>query len=136
VVPLSILRRTTAPERRFRVKDESGAYGTLVMITTDGMGQAETPLKHRLVRTYLQLLLEGGPLPGAVCFYADGVKLAAEGSHVLDLLASLESRGVHLILCQTCLNYHGLAERVRVGVVGGMTDILGAQTKADKVITL
>ena len=57
--------------------------------------------------------------PGAICFYADGVKLAVEGSPVLEQLVELETRGCHLILCQTCLNHFGLIEKVKVGIVGG-----------------
>lgn len=44
--------------------------------------------------------------------------------------------GVRLISCVTCLKYYGLAERVRVGVVGGMHDILEVQRRAQKVITI
>jgi hypothetical protein len=44
--------------------------------------------------------------------------------------------GVRLIICSTCLNYFGLTEKVRVGIVGWMPDILEAQTRAGKVITL
>jgi hypothetical protein len=64
------------------------------------------------------------------------VRLVVEGSPVLDTLKSLESRGVRLVLCSTCLNYYNLLDQVRVGVVGGMTDILEAQIRAGKVITI
>ena len=55
---------------------------------------------------------------------------------MLEALQSLEARGVRLILCGTCLNWFGLTDRLRVGIVGGMTDIIEAQRLADKVITL
>lgn len=110
--------------------------GTAILVTRDGMGSSDIELQHRLITTYLQLLLDNGLLPGAVCFYTDGVRLVTEGSPVLDLLARLEERGVRLIVCQTCLNHLGLADRLRVGVVGGMGDIVAAQAKAAKVITI
>ncbi len=109
---------------------------TLILITADGMGHAEPPLRHKLIRNYLGLLDENAMLPGAIAFYADGVRLVVEGSPVLDVLKSLEAKGVRLIICKTCLDSFGLADKVRVGIVGGMTDILAAQWKADKVITL
>jgi len=109
---------------------------TVVLITRNGMGSGETELQQRLVVTYLKLLLENGTLPGAICFYTDGVRLVVEGSPALEPLRQLEERGVHLIVCQTCVNYYSLADRVQVGVVGGMGDILAAQAKAAKVITL
>ena len=109
---------------------------TVVLITRNGMGSGETELQQRLVVTYLKLLLENGTLPGAICFYTDGVRLVVQGSPALEPLRQLEERGVHLIVCQTCVNYYSLADRVQVGVVGGMGDILAAQAKAAKVITL
>ena len=59
-----------------------------------------------------------------------------EGSPVLDNLRALEEQGVRLVLCKTCLEAFGLLDRVRVGVIGGMPDILTAQWKAGKVIAL
>jgi len=55
---------------------------------------------------------------------------------VLDILQSMETQGVRLIICKTCLDHYGLLDKVRVGIVGGMGDIVAAQWLADKVITL
>jgi selenium metabolism protein YedF len=108
----------------------------LVLITNDGMGKGDQALQHKLVKTYLRLLDESDTLPAAICFFTDGVKLVVEGSPVIDELKALEAKGVHLVLCNTCLNHYGLADQVQVGVVGGMTDIIEAQWRADKVITI
>lgn len=109
---------------------------TVILVTRYGMGEAEPELQQKLIQTYFKLLDENNLLPAVLCFYGEGVRLCAEGSPVLDSLKSLESKGVRLILCNTCLNYYGLVESVRVGIVGGMPDIIEAQRKADKVITL
>jgi hypothetical protein len=109
---------------------------TLILVNRDGMGSAEGPLRRKLLRVYLTMLLENELFPGAICFYADGVKMVVQGSPVLDLLRDLEAKGVHLIACTTCLQYFDLADKVEVGVVGGMHDILLAQWKASKVVTL
>jgi intracellular sulfur oxidation DsrE/DsrF family protein len=100
------------------------------------MGKAEPELSHKLIGTYLQLLSDHQIHPAAICFYTEGVKLVTEGSPVIDILKALENQGVRLIACQTCLSYFGLLELLRVGIVGGMTDILDAQLKAQKVITI
>ena len=89
-----------------------------------------------MINTYFRLLNENDILPAVICFYADGVKLVVNGSPVLDTLKSLEEKGVRLVLCNTCLNFYGLAEKVQVGVVGGMGDIIEAQVKASKVVTI
>jgi intracellular sulfur oxidation DsrE/DsrF family protein len=108
----------------------------VLLITNDGMGKANVELQHKLLGTYLRLLDENDMLPGAICFYTDGVKLVVEGSPVIEQLKSLEAKGVRLIICNTCLNYFGLADQVQVGIVGGMTDIIEAQWRASKVVTL
>ena len=109
---------------------------TVILITRNGMGDAEPALQIKLMTTYFKLLDESNVLPAVICFYANGVHLVVEGSPVLDSLKSLESKGVHLVLCSTCLNYYNLSDKVQVGIVGGMTDIIEAQRRAGKVITL
>ena len=119
------------------MSNETTFSETVILITREGMGSAEVALQQKLLDTYLRLLLENKTLPAAICFYTEGVKLVVEGSPlVLNQLKELEQRGVRLIICSTCLNYFGLTEKVRVGIVGGMPDILDAQSKAGKVISL
>ena len=93
-------------------------------------------MRHKLLRVYLTMLQENGFYPGAICFYAGGVKMVVHGSPVLDLLHALDAKGVRLIICSTCLQYFGLNDKVAVGIVGGMNDIVLAQWMAGKVITL
>ena len=109
---------------------------TVLLFTRAGLGHAPQDLQETLVRKFLGLLLEGGQLPAKLLFYTDGVRLACEGSPVLDLLSKLEAGGVELVLCKTCLDYFGLTGSVRIGVVGGMGDIIEAMHKAQKVISL
>lgn len=109
---------------------------TVIIINHDGMGSATAPLQHQLLKTYLSMLLENGMVPMAICFYTEGVKMVVEGTPVLKELQALAQKGVHLIVCNTCLNYYDLADRRVVGIVGGMADILEAQWQAEKVITL
>jgi len=110
---------------------------TVILVTRYGMGHsqlADLPLK--LIEKYFNLLLQGNELPKAICFYTDGVKLTVAGSPVLEALKELERKGVRLIICSTCLEAMDLTKSVQVGIVGGMPDIIEAQVKADKVITI
>jgi intracellular sulfur oxidation DsrE/DsrF family protein len=116
--------------------DREGSKSVLIQVTQDGMGAADAELQHTLLRKYLLLLQENRTLPGAICFYTSGVKMVTEGSPVLDVLESLAAQGVQLIVCKTCLDHFGLLKKVRVGIVGGMGDIIAAQWLADKVISL
>ena len=109
---------------------------TIILVNSNGMGKAAPELRQKLLLTYLTLLDENNQLPNAICFYTEGVHLVAEGSPALNVLGSLESKGVRLIVCSTCLNYFNLMDRIKAGIPGGMADIVEAQFKAKKVITL
>jgi selenium metabolism protein YedF len=122
--------------RNITTQQRNKMKNTIILITNNGMGNADEQLQHTLLTKYLELLLHNDNLPAAICFYTAGVKLVCEGSPVIEQLHSLEQKGVRLIVCSTCLNYYGLNEKVKVGIVGGLGDIIEAQTKADKVITL
>ena len=112
------------------------ANDTVIMAACNGMGKGPEELQLMLIGKYLQLMLQGEDFPAAICFYTEGVKLVIEGSPVLKQLLALEKKGVRLIICSTCLDYFGLTEKVSIGIVGGMSDILDAQLRAGKVIAL
>lgn len=109
---------------------------TTLLITRKGMGETDNELQIKLIQTYFRLIDEADTLPAVICFYAEGIHLVVEESPVLESLQSLESKGVRLIICNTCLNFYGLIDKVAVGITGGMTDIIEAQRRAAKVITL
>jgi intracellular sulfur oxidation DsrE/DsrF family protein len=109
---------------------------SVILITSNGMGRGPEDLQLTLVGKYLSLLLQNGSLPAVICFYTDGVKLVVENSPVLEQLHALEKAGVRLVVCSTCLNFYHLTEKVKAGIVGSMADILEAQVRAEKVITL
>ena len=109
---------------------------TIILITNNGMGKAEPALQQKLIAKYFELLMQNTSLPAAICFYTEGVKLTVAGSPVLEQLKALEIKGVRLIICSTCLDFYNLNGQTQVGIVGGMSDIIEAQTKAAKVITL
>ncbi len=109
---------------------------TVILVTHDGMGSATAPLQHRLLKTYLTMLLENEMTPAAICFYGEGIQMVLDSSPVLDELRTLEQKGVELVACTTCLTYYGFLDRRAVGIQGSMADIVEAQWRAEKVITL
>jgi hypothetical protein len=109
---------------------------TVIIVNNNGMGKADEKLQQTLFGKYIELIQQNGELPAAFCFYADGVKLVCEGSPVIEKLRGLESKNVRLIVCSTCLDYFDLQGKIQTGIVGGMGDIIEAQFRAEKVITL
>lgn len=109
---------------------------TTVIVNKYGMGEAPQELGLTLVTNYFNILSEEQNLPSFICFYAEGARLCLEGSPVIDALRILESRGVKILICKTCLSYYQALDKVAAGTVGTMLDIMGAQMNCDKVIVL
>ena len=109
---------------------------TVILVTRNGMGEADPELQTTLMQTYLRTLNESPDKPAEICFYAEGVHLVVEGSPVVHLLKLLADKGVRMTVCSTCLNFYGLMDQVAVGNKGSMVDIVNAQMRADKAITL
>jgi len=108
----------------------------VILFTRNGLGDGPADLQLSLVSKFLYLTLDSDHLPAKILFYTDGVRLACEGSPVLDLLAKYEALGVELVLCKTCLDAFHLSGQVRAGIIGGMPDIIEVLQAAPKVLSL
>ena len=85
----------------------------------------------------LYTLAQSDNPPAYVLFMNDGVKLpAGDEQQVIESIQALLDKGTTVLVCGTCLNYYGLSERLKIGTVSNMYDILSAMQRADKVITL
>jgi selenium metabolism protein YedF len=106
----------------------------VVQITAATMGSGDDELGALLLRSFLKTQGELERKPDAILFYNDGVKLCCEGSTLLDDLRGLESAGVEIIACGTCLNFFELAGELRVGRVTDMLEIAGRLAEADSIV--
>ncbi len=109
---------------------------TLIQVNQIGMGQGNDELGLKLIGNYFKILVEDKHLPRFIVFYNSGVKLICQGSPAIEVLKKIESMGVQLLACKTCLDFYQLTDKLEVGVAGTMHDIVSLQANADKVITL
>ena len=110
--------------------------GTVILFTRNGLGDAPGELQRVLAANFLGMLAQGNDPPAKLLFYGEGVKLACTDSPVLEPLRRMSTLGTELILCRTCLDYFGLADKVAAGTVKGMPDILAALREAAKVVSV
>ena len=111
--------------------------GYAVFVGKDVVGAGDRELGYNLMKMALYTLAQGDSVPAYVLFMNDGVKLpAGEEQQVIDSLMTLIEKGAKVLVCGTCLNFYGIADRLKVGTVSNMYDIMSAMQRADKVITL
>ena len=111
--------------------------GYAVFVGKDVVGAGDRELGYNLMKIALYTLAQSDSVPAHVLFMNDGVKLpAGEEQQVIDSLMTLIEKGSIVLVCGTCLNYYGIADRLKAGTVSNMYDIMSAMQRADKVITL
>ena len=106
----------------------------LVAVETETMGRGSDELGRTLMKGFLFAVGQLPQLPKTILFYNGGAHLTVEGSPVLEDLKKLEAQGVEILTCGTCLNFYGLTDRLAVGGVTNMYDIVERLASAGKVI--
>jgi selenium metabolism protein YedF len=113
---------------------DAGQGPTVVVLSSDKMGEGDEKLGHILIKGFIYALTELEMLPEAVLMYNNGVKLAVEGSETLADLKLMETQGVEILSCGTCLNHYQLTEKLGVGSITNMYTIVDKLSQAGKVI--
>ncbi|MFR5601710.1 MAG: sulfurtransferase-like selenium metabolism protein YedF [Lachnospiraceae bacterium] len=107
---------------------------TVVVLKSGQMGEGDPVLGALLMKGFVYALTQLETLPGTILLYNGGAKLSVEGSDSLEDLKLLESQGVEILTCGTCLNHYGLSEKLAVGNVTNMYEIAEKMTQADKLV--
>ncbi len=113
-----------------------GSHEYSIFITSSVVGDGDEKLGSILMKAFLNTVGDSQPLPTNVIFMNDGVKLACEGSEVLDSIAALVEKGVDIYVCGTCLNYYDIVDQVKFGTVSNMFEIVNLLLDAPKVIKI
>lgn len=107
---------------------------SIVVVSSATMGTGNDELGKALMKGFLYALSQLEQLPKKILFYNGGVTLTTEGSESLEDLKTMEGQGVEILSCGTCLNYYNLADKLKVGEVTNMYNIVEAMAEAGKII--
>ena len=115
----------------------TGGCGYSVFVGKDFVGDGDLELGRNLMKMALYTLSEAGDPPTSLLFMNAGVKLVAPGEEqVIEAVKKLEEQGTEVLVCGTCLNFFGIADKLSVGEVSNMYDILERMRESAKTITL
>lgn len=107
-----------------------------VFVGKEWIGDGDHELGKNLMRMYFFTLTESKELPSSILFMNGGVKLPTEDEQVIEHLMKLKDKGVEILVCGTCLNFYGIADKLKIGTVSNMYDISEKMLESHKVITL
>lgn len=108
--------------------------GLTAVISSEAMGQGDDRLGKILMKSFLFALTQQDTLPETVLLYNGGAFLSCEGSESLEDLKKLEELGVEILTCGTCLDFYGLKEKLAVGGISNMYEIVEKQCRAHTIL--
>jgi selenium metabolism protein YedF len=97
----------------------------IVVIDSNSMGYGSEDLGKILIKGFINTLDQLENLPLEIICYNSGVTLAVKGSDTSQSLKILESQGVKITLCGTCVDFYGIKESIEVGTISNMLYIAG-----------
>ena len=113
---------------------DSRRKGMLVVLSANVMGTGDAKLGTSLMKAFVFALTKQDQLPDTILCYNTGAYLTCEGADTLEDLKLLESEGVTILTCGTCLDFYGLKEKLAVGGVTNMYDIVERMENAAQII--
>lgn len=107
----------------------------VVYVATRFMGRGDDELGAKLMRGFLQTLIDCNPLPWRMVFINSGVYLTTVDDPAVQAVSLLEDKGVEVLSCGTCLQHFGLEGDLKVGKATNMFEVIETLNSATKVIS-
>ena len=108
----------------------------VILIGKDKLGDGSDTLGTALMKSYIYALSESDKIPTHLLFLNGGVKLTIEDSEVLESLRVLQDKGVEILSCGTCLDFYGIKEKLAIGEITNMYNIVEVMNSSKNSINL
>jgi len=108
-------------------KQEKTGKDILMIIGTDTLGKEEE-IGRILMKGFFETL------PDMIFFLNAGVKLTTINEEIIPLIRDIESMGVEIFSCGTCLKHYGLESQLKAGYRGTTNHIVEGIKDFGKVV--
>jgi selenium metabolism protein YedF len=106
----------------------------IIAFKSDKMGDGDDELGHLLMNNFIKAIKDLDILPIKMVFYNSGIKLGSDDSPVVDHLIQLEKMGVSLLFCGTCINHYSMENKIKIGIISNMFEIVQAMASASNIV--
>lgn len=108
--------------------------GMTVVLSANVMGAGEEKLGKALMKAFVFAVTKQDQLPETILCYNTGAYLTCEGADTLEDLKALEAEGVNILTCGTCLDFYGIKDKLAVGSVTNMYEIVEKMETSQTII--
>lgn len=113
---------------------DSRKKGMVVVLSGNVMGTGDEKLGKALMKAFVFAVTKQDYLPETILCYNTAAYLTCEGADTLEDLKILEAEGVNILTCGTCLDFYGIKEKLAVGSVTNMYEIVEKMESAKTVV--
>jgi len=96
----------------------------VILLSSEGCGNGDSDLGFEILVALLETLAKREDRPSAIICWNTAVKLLAEGSPLLSRFRELEEKGVRIMAGKLCVADLGLIDKIAVGKVATINEIL------------
>ena len=121
-------------EEEIQCAVDSRKNGMVVVLSGNVMGTGDEKLGTSLMKAFVFAVTKQDVLPETIVCYNTGAYLTCEGADTLEDLKSLEAEGVNILTCGTCLDFYGIKDKLAVGTVTNMYEIVETMEKARTIV--
>lgn len=130
------LKAKKTGEASAAVNNNSGGQLLAVFVTGKTLGRNDAELGEVLIKAFLGTLSKLTLKPAVIAFMNEGVKLALPESSACEHIKDLEKLGTKVLVCGTCTTHFNITDKVAVGTISNMFEIMEMLTSADKILTI
>jgi len=110
----------TVRKEEMEILTKSMPGSEVLLLTGETLGKGSEELGGVLMNSFFYALSESDRIPSDIFLINSAVKLACDGSAVLDKLEKLITRGVNVYSCGICLDYFKIKDKIIAGEITNM----------------
>ncbi|RKY89643.1 sulfurtransferase-like selenium metabolism protein YedF [candidate division KSB1 bacterium] len=123
------------PSGMGEIEPEKKNKRVAIYINSNRIGNGEDELGKILMKAFLKTIIEVKPKPEKILFINSGVFLTTLETDFFDVLTELRNNGIEIYSCGTCLDYYNVKDKLKVGQVTNMYEIVNTLHTVDKVVS-
>ena len=105
-----------------------------ILVAHDVLGGNDKELGEVLMKAFLGCISKLSHQPAVMAFMNEGVKLVLPESSACEYIKELEKAGTKILVCGTCTTHFNITEKVAVGTISNMFEIMEMITGADNTL--
>jgi selenium metabolism protein YedF len=116
------------------VSSERSGKLLAVLVAHDVLGGNDKELGEVLMKAFLGCISKLSHQPAVMAFMNEGVKLVLSDSSACEYIKELEKAGTKILVCGTCTTHFNITDKIAVGTVSNMFEIMEMITGADNTL--